>query len=73
MASPNKKPADRWKDLVSKLRDDVKHEKESEAHALYRSEPGHAPKGTGQTNAVENVVGIQAPGSTGPSSSLYPV
>ncbi|KAG9128523.1 hypothetical protein FRC07_005890 [Ceratobasidium sp. 392] len=50
-------------DFIVKRRD----EKNSEAHQIFRSYPGHAPKGMPQTvnPDEETVPGIQHPGSTG--------
>ncbi|KAF8559736.1 PLP-dependent transferase [Imleria badia] len=47
----------------------LKHEKESEAHQIFREQAGHQPKGTVSPQTVnpneETVPGIEHPGSTG--------
>ncbi|KAG9096089.1 hypothetical protein FS749_009180 [Ceratobasidium sp. UAMH 11750] len=55
------------KDVVHDLIVKRRNEKNSEAHQLFRSYPGHAPKGVPQTvnPDEETVPGIQHPGSTG--------
>ncbi|KAG9079501.1 hypothetical protein FRC06_007691, partial [Ceratobasidium sp. 370] len=55
------------KDFVHELIVKRRNEKNSEAHQIFRSYPGHAPKGMPQTvnPDEETVPGIQHPGSTG--------
>ncbi|QRV73132.1 aminotransferase class I and II protein [Ceratobasidium sp. AG-Ba] len=55
------------KDFVHDLIVKRRNEKNSEAHQIFRSYPGHAPKGMPQTvnPDEETVPGIQHPGSTG--------
>ncbi|KAB5596241.1 Aminotransferase, classes I and II [Ceratobasidium theobromae] len=55
------------KDFVHDFIVKMRNEKNSEAHQIFRSYPGHAPKGLPQTinPEEETVPGIQHPGSTG--------
>ncbi|CAE6451171.1 unnamed protein product [Rhizoctonia solani] len=55
------------KDLVHEFIVQMRNEKNSEAHQIFRSYPGHANKGMPQTvnPDEETVPGIQHPGSTG--------
>jgi len=55
------------KDAANASTDGAQHERESEAHKVYRSYAGHSTKGQPQTTEVdeETVPGIYHPGSTG--------
>ncbi|KAF9566307.1 aminotransferase [Agrocybe pediades] len=56
-----------FKDIVRDAMKHYKHEKESEAHQIFRHAGGHQPKGLPQTvnPEEETVPGIEHPGSTG--------
>lgn len=58
----------RFKDIVRDVMKHYKHEKESEAHQIFRQSAGHAPKGILPQTVnpdEETVPGIEHPGSTG--------
>lgn len=56
-----------FRDIVRDVMKHYKHEKESEAHQIFRNAGGHQPKGLPQTVNIEEetVPGIEHPGSTG--------
>ncbi|KDQ61119.1 hypothetical protein JAAARDRAFT_55833 [Jaapia argillacea MUCL 33604] len=58
-----------FRDIVWDVIKSMKHEKESEAHRIFRDAPGHNPKGVVMPQTVnpdeETVPGIIHPGSTG--------
>ncbi|GAW08036.1 pyridoxal phosphate-dependent transferase [Lentinula edodes] len=60
----------KFKDVVLDVMRNMKHEKDSEAHQIFRQSAGHAPKGVRLLPETvnpeeETVPGIQHPGSTG--------
>ncbi|KAJ3560520.1 hypothetical protein NP233_g10786 [Leucocoprinus birnbaumii] len=71
ISTPSRSFADiSFSDILDQVRDVMKHhkhEKESEAHQLFRQAPGHKPKGLPQlvNPEEETVPGIEHPGSTG--------
>jgi len=60
-------PSHKFTDIVRDVIRHHKHEKESEAHQIFRQAPGHHPKGLPQLvdPEEETVPGIEHPGSTG--------
>ncbi|KAI5119956.1 hypothetical protein M0805_002145 [Coniferiporia weirii] len=61
-------PLEHFRDVVYDAMRQAKHEKESEAHQIFRSSAGHKPKGVLPQTVnpdEETVPGIEHPGSTG--------
>ncbi|TCD70966.1 hypothetical protein EIP91_000873 [Steccherinum ochraceum] len=61
-------PLDHFRDIVHDVMKNHKHEKESEAHRIFREQAGHNPKGLLPQTVnpdEETVPGIVHPGSTG--------
>ncbi|KIJ17022.1 aspartate transaminase [Paxillus involutus ATCC 200175] len=67
-AFPSRSGTPYLRDVVHEVMRQFKHEKESEAHQIYRQQAGHQPKGVFPETVnpeEETVPGIEHPGSTG--------
>ncbi|KAI5478228.1 hypothetical protein MNV49_005293 [Pseudohyphozyma bogoriensis] len=65
--SHKRQPSDTWAHLQSQKGIDHTHEDHSEAHQVFRAQPGHG-KGSGPSvgkEEVDQVAGVTSPGSTG--------
>ncbi|KIK98090.1 hypothetical protein PAXRUDRAFT_805437 [Paxillus rubicundulus Ve08.2h10] len=67
-AFPSRSGTPHLRDVVHEVMRQFKHEKESEAHQIFRQQAGHQPKGVFPETVnpeEETVPGIEHPGSTG--------